>query len=154
MPLDVLSTSDIVVGAMLAIALAFTASFLQGQRSQNDFVLWEKDDLDGLNNNNPQEENVVFDGESWKEISRPDNYILYRRKLKEREKKRKENRSFQVEQAWVVLALLVLFVPIFSVEFFFALSRQVICGANPINQSDWGHFLCSPAMVESSTIKL
>ena len=141
-PVDVMSNEDIFVGVIIAVTLAFTASFLQGQRSQSDFVLWEND---GLREEAQQEGNVVFDAEAWKEMSQPDNYILYKRKLKEREDNRKNNREYRMEKAWVLVALLVLFVPIFSVEFFFALSRQVICGGNPLNQADWAQQLCSPA---------
>ena len=39
---DVMGTEDIVIGIILALALSFTASFLQGRRTQTDFVLWEK----------------------------------------------------------------------------------------------------------------
>ncbi|KAG7364752.1 hypothetical protein IV203_037954 [Nitzschia inconspicua] len=39
---DVLSSSDIFNGSLIALALAFLASFLQGRRNQNDFVLWEQ----------------------------------------------------------------------------------------------------------------
>jgi hypothetical protein len=145
---DVLSTEDIVVGAVLAVALALTASFLQGRRSQNDFVLWEKNSAEDLTDTKSSEENVVFDAEAWKEMSNPDNYILYNRKLNEREKNRKSSQPFRLEKAWVIIALLTVFVPIFSIEFFFALSRQVVCGGNPMDQVDWAEYLCSPAILD------
>jgi hypothetical protein len=145
---DVLSTEDIVVGTVLALALAFTASFLQSRRSQNDFVLWEKNSVEDLADTKSPEENVVFDAEEWREMSRPDNYILYNRKLNEREKNRKSSQSVRSENFWVIIALLTLFVPIFSVEFFFALSRQVVCGGNPMDQVEWAEYLCSPAILD------
>ena len=52
--------------------------------------------------------------------------------------------SARNEKKWVLVALLVLFVPIFSVEFFFALSRQFMCQGNLMNQSEWAQVLCSP----------
>jgi hypothetical protein len=142
-PADVLSTEDIVVGAVLAVVLAFCGSFLQGRRAQNDFVLWEKDPKEMNSSNVTQTDSVVFDADSWKEMSRPDNYILYNNN-KLQEKKSASDDSFRVEQAWVVIALLALFVPLFSVEFFFGLSRQFICGGDPLSQSDLALELCSP----------
>lgn len=150
---DVLSTEDLVVGAIMAVGLAFTASFLQGRRSQNDFVLWEKQDdgskpattLEGGNNTT-----VVFGADSWKEMSQPDNYILYNRRLNERERLKKPDTSFRVEKTWILITLLALFVPIFSVEFFFALSRQVICG-DLSSQSELSQTLCAPANLLDTT---
>lgn len=146
-PTDVLSTDDIVVGAVLAVVLAFGASFLQGRRgAQNDFVLWEKDPKELNSSNVTQTDSVVFDADSWKEMSRPDNYMLYKNKKnnKLQEKKSASDASFRVEQVWVVIALFALFVPLFSVEFFFALSRQFICGGDPLSQSNLAFELCSP----------
>ena len=86
-------------------------------------------------------------------MSRPESYVLYNQKLRQRRRstKRRSPSSSPFggssENAWVVIALLALFVPIFSVEFFFALSRQLICGGDPLNRSDWSEFLCSPATV-------
>jgi len=108
---------------------------------------------------------VVFDGKKWKEMSRPENYILYSTRVKRRlplssnnpvgkdtdlgntirsslfNKKSDStsatstttssspvNKKSYIEQRWVLLGLLILFVPIFSIEFFFANSRQFICG--------------------------
>jgi hypothetical protein len=146
-PTDVLSTEDIVVGAVLAVILAFCWSFLQGRRAQNDFVLWEKDPKEVNSSNLTQTDSVVFDADSWKEMSRPDNYLLYNNNNnnnKLQEKKSASDNSDRVEQAWVVIALLALFVPLFSVEFFFALSRQFMCGGDPLSQSDLAVELCSP----------
>lgn len=81
--------------------------------------------------------NNVFDANDWKDIGRPENYLLYTNKIRN-DKQRKElgaknarlsdSKAFQKENRIVLVALLVLFVPIFSVEFFFALSRQFVCG--------------------------
>lgn len=96
----------------------------------------------------PMERQNVFDEKSWKEISRPENYIFYNRRLNDQNsmkrkfeyakgKGEKENRIF-------IISLLVLFVPIFSIEFFFALSRQIICGVgmdgvygDPFTRASW-----------------
>ena len=153
-PIDVIGTSDILDGTLIALILAFTASFLQGRRNQNDFLLPEVlsnknttstttvvgDDDSVLSGNN------TFDADSWKEMSRPESYIFYNQKLRERVSKSSTESSFKSEQVWVLVALLLLFVPIFSVEFFFALSRQLLCGGDPMNQSEWSEFLCSPAV--------
>ena len=144
---DVLGTSDIVVGTILALLLAGTASFLQGRRNQNDFVLWEKREEANINTTTvvgelESSETVVFDASSWKEMSQPDNYILYKTEI---EKKKASRRMVRMEQRWVLVALLALFVPLFSVEFFFALSRQFICGDGPfLSQSSLAVELCSP----------
>lgn len=142
---NVFSTEDIIGGVVLAVVLASTVSFLQGQRAQNDFVLWEKDGTEDLSDMKSSEKNVVFRAEEWKEVSSPDNYILYKQRLREREMKKKSSQTFPLEKTWVFIALLALFVPIFSVEFFFTLSRQVLCGGNLMDQSELAEFLCSPA---------
>ena len=146
-PTDVLSTEDIVVGVVLALVLAFCGSFLQGRRAQNDFVLWEKDPKEINSSNATETDSVVFDTDSWKEMSRPDNYILYNNNNnnnKLQEKKSASDGSSRGEKAWVLIALFALFVPLFSVETFFALSRQFICGGDPLSQSDLAVELCSP----------
>mmetsp|Transcript_70566 Transcript_70566/g.204510 ORF Transcript_70566/g.204510 Transcript_70566/m.204510 type:complete len:207 (+) Transcript_70566:246-866(+) len=146
--MDVLGTEDIIVGAGIALLLAFTTSFLQGRRAQNDFVLWEKpasDDIDSALPNGNTTESRIFDGDAWKEIARPDNYVYYNRQVFGDERKNENTESTGVEKKWVFIALLALFVPIFSIEFFFALSRQVICDlSDPISRSDLSEFLCSP----------
>ena len=134
--------------------MAFTASFLQARRNQDDFDLGDFGGVGEIQNVSCTDENfsnetVVFD--SWKEISRPDNYVFYNRRAKGKkiqETPDNTSSSFQLERAWVLLTLLALFVPIFLVEFFFALSRQVLCGSDPINQSDWAELLCSPAVLD------
>jgi len=155
---DALSSDDILVGIIIALVLAFITSFLQSRRAQNDFVLWEdiktQESTNELIVNNTVSSSRAFDADSWKEMSRPDNYILYNRKVRGFDKKEKTRNTGStqqvVEQRVVVLALLVLFVPIFSVEFFFALSRQLICETGDgLVQSDWAELLCSPARVTS-----
>lgn len=152
-PIDVLGVSDITNGTLIALLLALTASFLQGRRNSDDFAPSELPKTNTTlsttsvddDDTSPQGK-LVFDADSWKDMSKPESYVFYNQKLK-----RKESRSSspgsqsKSENAWVLIALLGLFVPIFSVEFFFALSRQMICGGDPLNQSDWSAYLCSPA---------
>ncbi len=152
-PVDVLGASDIINGTLIALVLAFTASFLQGRRNRDDFRLPEiaiqnttSSAIDGDDDGSLQSDTTTFDAESWKEISQPESYVFFKQKLRERESKASSGSSFGSERKWVLFALLALFVPIFSIEFFFALSRQVICGGDPMNQSDLSEFLCSPAL--------
>ena len=194
---EVLSTSDIVVGAILAFSLAFGWSFLNGQSSSSNFISW-RSQLDGSNRDTAEastsgivdsditqrsdreerngygvdddsaESDIstpkVFNADNWKEMSREENYVLYNtrvRAVRDSGRERKANRDavttkgdtegdveivsgVRSEKKWVLVALLVLFVPIFSVEFFFALSRQFMCGGDPLNQSEWAQILCSP----------
>ena len=89
--------------------------------------------------------NKVFDADNWKEMSRVENYVLYNTKIRQRASKSDNSPSIRPidnkENRLVLVALLVLFVPIFSIEFFFALSRQFICemGMGGVIQK-----LCSP----------
>jgi hypothetical protein len=146
--IDVLSTEDLLVGGALAFGLAFTFSYLQSRRAQSDFVLWEKqtDTAFGANATQVENNGVVFDAKSWKEMSRPENYILFKNKLRDPQKLNasSNNSSFGTEKAWILLALFFLFIPIFSIEFFFALSRQLICDGDPLAQTDWAFELCTP----------
>ena len=91
---------------------------------------------------------VVFNKESWEEMKRPDNYIWYNQKLRERRQARKDA-PFKKEQKWVVLAMLTLFVPLFGIELFFALSRQFICGTT--QSSDWSQLLCAPVVATTAS---
>lgn len=152
-PVDVIGASDILDGTLIALVLAFTASYLQGRRNSDDVVLSEvsKRNITSSStvvdhNDSLSSESVTFDADSWEEISRPESYIFYKQRLRDRELKSSSQSSFDSEKMWAIFALLALFVPIFSVEFFFALSRQFICGGDPMYQSDWSEFLCSPAM--------
>ena len=132
-PVNALTSDDILIGTILALCLALLASFLQSQRSSPDFVHWNKENDDGTMNSTK-----VFGTDAWKEMSRPENYVFYKRKLSAK-------KTVNGEQKWVFIALLALFIPIFSVEFFFALSRQIICGDGPISQSELSRYLCLPA---------
>jgi len=134
---DILSTQDIVIGTILAFILAFGWSYLNGQ-SSSIFVSWpsKKNGDDTLSEDittsiRESDNENTFDAEDWKEMSREENYVLYNTKIRQSidekkptqqldEVKKKENKA-------VLIALLVLFIPIFSIEFFFALSRQFVC---------------------------
>jgi len=185
---DALGAQDIISGTVLAFSLAFLGSFLQG-RSSSNFLLWrnqidqlEEEELTSfrpslrstnttefgnststieeypLTGNNNQ--SVLFDGDSWKEMSRPENYVFYNTRVKKNQKRggstNSDNKSstnaakeakktiMKKEKAWVLGGLLILFVPIFSIEFFLALSRQFMCGSDPLHQVLWAQELCSP----------
>mmetsp|Transcript_24061 Transcript_24061/g.37107 ORF Transcript_24061/g.37107 Transcript_24061/m.37107 type:complete len:272 (-) Transcript_24061:102-917(-) len=87
----------------------------------------------------------VFDEKSWTEMSRPENYIFFTKREGRRETTDDCNSPgiYQKESKAILIGLLLLFVPLFSVEFFFALSRQFICGGDPFSQSDLANYLCS-----------
>lgn len=163
---DVLSTQDIVVGTIIAFILAFGYSFLNGQSSSTSFVSWpsqsnnENDILEdaidismGTSDVDLDSDEKTFNADSWKEMSREENYILYNTKIRQKSNpdynKKMESRMQndnddmkKKENKLILVALLILFVPIFSVEFFFALSRQFICemgmGGDALKQ------FCSP----------
>lgn len=109
---------------------------------------------------------VIFDANDWIEISKPENYVPYSNKLRQSRLKRasgSDSKALGKERETVLFLLLLLFVPIFSLELFFALSRQFICG-NFLTQihdemwltdfdralsslkgvSPWATYLCSP----------
>ena len=185
---DVLSTNDLITGILMAFALAFLTSFLQSQTpSSFNALLWPRErNADVSSNkisipkheseNNDEEvlknegEQIVFSAENWKEMSRPENYIMYNNRVKPDNLpdtnptrlddtvstsgddgfKRKIDHGR--ENKLVLLALLILFVPIFSIEFFFALSRQFVCGDYlstnvgnvNVSASPWADTFCSP----------
>jgi hypothetical protein len=216
---DVFSTSDLVIGTILAFALAFLASFLQNQTpSSSNILLWpgrrnaddvvvdvirsgtyqdplQQDDDKEFNDENENDKQVVFSADNWKEMSRPENYVLYNTRVKDRlvpgntlvdpssfllpnnidntdnsssskneiepfstnnnnASNSEKNRKTKRENKLVLIALLILFVPIFSIEFFFALSRQFICGdylSTNVNvdtisssASPWANDFCAP----------
>lgn len=153
---DVLSTQDVVDGIVIALILAFGYSFLNGQSSSSTFVSWPSEskqssdlpsfDLDStvLEDNDI---NKVFDADNWKEMSRVENYVLYNTKIRRRTKSDNSTSIRPIdntENRLVLVALLVLFVPIFSIEFFFSLSRQFICEMG-IGGDDIIQKLCSPS---------
>ena len=141
--IDVLSTEDILVGIVIALFLAFTASFLQARRVQSDFVLWDKAESGNISTTDTGR---IFGADSWMEMSRPDNYVLYNQKVRRENRKKAGDDVFLVEPSWVLLGLMALFIPIFSIEFFFTMSRQLICeSGSPLVQPDLAGLLCSPA---------
>ena len=151
----VLSTQDILIGTVLAFVLAFGYSFLNGQSSSSSFVSWpsqsknaKSDDDVSLQSNDVEDEydDKIFNADNWKEMSREENYVLYNTKIRQQKSSTEENSRVKVnekENKLVLLALLVLFVPIFSVEFFFALSRQFVCEMG-MGGGDFVEKLCSP----------
>lgn len=69
-PVDVLGLEDFIFGTIIALVLAFAASFLQSRRNQNDFVLWQTNvDIasnatvadTSLSSNNANNDTTVFD---------------------------------------------------------------------------------------------
>jgi hypothetical protein len=136
----VLSSEDIGVGVIIALSLVLLSSYLQNRSTDNTAVL----------DDNPDEsDSVVFGADAWKDISKPENYVLYNTRVKNKLENPKlslppTGGAFRSEKRVVVLALLVLFVPIFSFEFFLALSRQIVCGDGPLSMSGWALELCSP----------
>lgn len=132
---DILSTQDIVNGAILACALAIGYSYLNGQSSTSSFVSWpnqkQYDDDDSLfiDPSVQGNDNKIFNADDWREMSKKENYILYSTKIRRQFSGIKSvgNDIDKRENKMTLVALLLLFVPIFSVEFFFALSRQFMC---------------------------
>jgi hypothetical protein len=137
----ILSNHDLIVGAFMAVSLALLVSFLQGiSSSSTSFRLWPDDKKSSVGDiipmENIQKDEVVFN--EWREMSRPENYIWYANKIRQTSKTTATgigdatsddaSVSVRMENKIVLFALIMLFVPIFSVEFFFALSRQLICG--------------------------
>mmetsp|Transcript_47154 Transcript_47154/g.53455 ORF Transcript_47154/g.53455 Transcript_47154/m.53455 type:complete len:284 (+) Transcript_47154:109-960(+) len=212
LPIDVIGPSEIFEGTLIAFALVFVVFFLQGRRNGIHNVALLDSNLDtnlnlnttitattnainknisidsntNINDTNKSRSGIVFDGESWKEMSKPENYILFNRRIKQSQKqkrviptRKKIDRSSSLssssstkselsslsngERRWVLISLLLLFIPIFSAEFFFASSRQFICdsggGGNSMNMNmnmnmmmmmsdssnKWSDYLCSPA---------
>ena len=152
---DVLSTQDIVVGTILALVLAFGYSFLNGQSSSTSFISWPSqsgDRNDAQDISSPKSDVVddkVFNEQSWEEMSREENYVLYNTKIRQRRDEiSSEKTSLQnvnkKENKLVLTALLLLFIPIFSAEFFFALSRLFICEMDM--RGDLVEKMCSPIL--------
>jgi len=156
---DALSTEDIVVGTIIAFILAFTYSYLNGQSSSTSFVSWgnqiqKNEDTLFESIETTGDDERVFDAKNWKDISREENYVLYNTRVKSSLQKlnSKQQNSNNVnvdktENKLVLVALLALFVPIFSVEFFFALSRQFLCEVgDPLDRVELVQKLCSPVL--------
>ena len=153
-PADVLSTQDIVVGTILALVLAFGYSFLNGQSSSTSFISWpsQSGDMNDAQDISSPEIDVVddkvFNEQSWEEMSREENYVLYNTRIRQRSEEISDKTSLQnvnkKENKLVLTALLILFVPIFSAEFFFALSRLFICEMGM--GGDLVEKMCSPIL--------
>ena len=131
---DILSTQDIVNGAILACALAIGYSYLNGQSSTSSFVSWpnqkQYDDDDSLfiDPSVQGNDNKIFNAEDWREMSKKENYILYNTNIRRRSSGIKSMGYIDKRENYLTLvALLLVFVPIFSAECFFALSRQFMC---------------------------
>lgn len=122
--IEPLMTPDLGYGVFAALVLAAFASYLQSLRSQNDFILAPLENL-----NSASENATAF--ADWKEISRLENFVLFKKK-----QARKIEASYPVELRWVLFALLLLFTPIFSFEFFLTVSRQLLCA--------WNQEFCEP----------
>lgn len=162
---DVLSTEDIVVGTILAFILAFGYSYLNGQSTSSSFVSWSSqsyDENDALDSGSSVKDiatgndDKTFNAESWKEMSREENYVLYNTKLRQKNRQKSgtisESQPLQKKQDSLhprlsseLIWLLILFVPIFSVEFFFALSRQFMCEMGM--EGELAQKLCSPLLM-------
>jgi hypothetical protein len=87
-------------------------------------------------------------------MQRPDNYIWYKtanvRNKDNRRRQKQTTASSQrplntatTERRWVVVALVALFAPIFTVEFCLTASRQMLC-EGPFDHVEWARYLCSP----------
>jgi hypothetical protein len=97
---------------------------------------------------------TVFGKASWKEISRPENYVFYKGQLRDKmngtRRVRNDEASDEVpslsrkEKSWVLLGLLLLFVPIFSFELILNTSRQLLCDGSSFAQLGWAQDLCIP----------
>ncbi len=135
----VLSTQDIVNGVIIACALAFGCSYLNGLSTSSSFVSWPAQTQ--LNNYDDDSlivdvsvqqgsDNKTFNAEDWGEMSKKENYILYNNKVQQRSNTGSVKSTANIdkrENRLTLVALMLLFIPIFSAEFFFALSRQFMC---------------------------
>jgi hypothetical protein len=113
---------------------------LKKQNDSNDTDTSSVEGIDGKGNGRN------FNADDWKEMSREENYILFRTKIRQRSNVDTNTPIWKIdkeENKLVLVALLALFVPIFFVEFFFALSRQFMCemrlGGDIVQK------LCSPS---------
>ena len=143
---DILTTQDIVIGAILACVLALGYSYLNGQSSSSSFTSWPTQSNNNANDDlrvvhaTMSEQGKTFNSDDWREMSRKENYILYNTKIRRSNKPIKGIINAKRENKSTLVALLLLFVPIFSADFFFALSRQFMCEM----ENDVASRLCSP----------
>jgi hypothetical protein len=176
---DALSTDDIVSGIGLAFALVLVYSL---SSTKSDPVIWRAsaEDLEPLGRKlsdenrgavvnatkdtfsqeldgstaPPRTGGTVFGKASWKEISRPENYVYYKGQLRDKQNGIRRARNDEVsdevpsisrkEKSWVLLGLLLLFVPIFSFELILNTSRTLLCDGNTLSQLGWAQDLCIP----------
>jgi hypothetical protein len=130
---DILTTQDVVNGAILACVLALGYSYLYGQSSSSSFISWptrsnnSDNDDSRIVDKTTSEQGKTFNSDDWREMSKEENYILYNTKIRRSNKSSKGNINDKRENKSTLVALLLLFLPIFSAEFFFALSRQFMC---------------------------
>lgn len=134
-PVEILSSEDIIIGSVLALALAFLWSFLVGRQSNGDVVLWREDPTESMDgrllsrSTTISNSTTTFAESDWKEMSREENYVLYNTKVRKQLLGQLQQPKFlKEEKKWVIVALIILFVPIFSFEIFLALSRGILCG--------------------------
>jgi hypothetical protein len=135
----IMSFHDILVGILIALAITLFPSVLQAILRLT--TMSDENTMDGESVNNTSS---VFGAESWNDISKPDNYILYTTKIRNRLKASDGNGFLRIEKKGTLWAMLLLFTPIFSFELFLALSRQFLCGGDPSSLFGWQMVLCSP----------
>lgn len=158
---EVLSSQDIVIGTILAFILAFGYSYLNGQSSSTNFVSWRSgpqqpsypdDTFDSTTFDTAEVNTTVFNETNWKEMSRAENYILHNSRIRDKQfgmqktssnTPHNNNNNNRKENKAILMALLALFLPIFSIEIFFALSRQFLCEGS-LFHGDLAERLCSP----------
>lgn len=143
----VLSHDDLVAGILLATSLALLSSFVQrsGRQSTEFHLVDEEGDLD---DDGKKEGSALFSAEAWKDISRPENYVLFntqiRNQLKKQDRPWTNSDFLRIGNSGAAIALLAVFLPIFLFEIFLALSRQVVCNGDFLLQNAWALELCSP----------
>ncbi|CAB9511435.1 expressed unknown protein [Seminavis robusta] len=96
------------------------------------------------NNSNTTSGNIVFNGTNWSEMSRPENYIWYSRSITDNDSKKSTRQSMSWDNRIALWALVALFVPIFGVELFLALSRQFVCESGSSGSLAWAQDFCAP----------
>ena len=153
---DALSNQDVLVGIVLALLLAFLASFLQGQspssfrdfeeikemesQSKGEDAAISFQDLDNTLRNSTTSARLSlddvthttsskqFNATNWKEMSQPENYVWYSNpKVRGNAVKGKKQSSSSNKNRGALIGLLLVFVPIFGAEIFLALSRFFLC---------------------------
>jgi hypothetical protein len=98
------------------------------------------DDDDG--NAMSSKSKILFNATNWNEMSRPENYIWYSNpNLRANETpKVQKSKLANANNRLALLALVILFIPIFGAELFLSLSRQFLCETNHA----WAPDYCAP----------